>query len=58
MQLRIAVTDARHFRPLYDVPKPAPQQASERDCLSNDEIYRLSRIAVNLGIEKVRITGG
>jgi cyclic pyranopterin phosphate synthase len=57
-QLRIAVTAARHLNPLYDVPKPAPQHASERECLSHDEIYRLSRIAVNLGIEKIRITGG
>ena len=57
-QLRMAVTAARHLNPLYDVPKLAPQHASERECLSADEIYRLSRIAVNLGIEKVRITGG
>jgi SulP family sulfate permease len=57
-QLRIAVTAARHLNPLYDVSKPAPQQVSERECLSHDEVYRLSRIAVNLGIEKVRITGG
>ena len=52
------MTAARHLNPLYDVPKPAPQQASARECLSADEIYRLSRVAVNLGIEKVRITGG
>jgi cyclic pyranopterin phosphate synthase len=52
------VTAARHLNPLYNVPKPAPKQASERECLSHDEIYRLSRIAVDLGIEKVRITGG
>lgn len=57
-QLRIEVTAARHLNPLYDVPKPAPRQVSERECLSADEIYRLSGIAVNLGIEKVRITGG
>jgi molybdenum cofactor biosynthesis protein A len=57
-QLRIAVTAARHLNPLYDVPKPVPQQVSARECLSADEIYQLSRIAVNLGIEKLRITGG
>jgi cyclic pyranopterin phosphate synthase len=57
-QLRIAVTAARHLNPLYDAPKPAPRQVSARECLSHDEVYRLSRIAVNLGIEKVRITGG
>jgi cyclic pyranopterin phosphate synthase len=57
-QLRIAVTSARHLTPLYDVPKPALQQAPKQECLSNDEIYRLSRIAINFGIEKVRITGG
>jgi len=57
-QLRISVTAARHLNPLYDALKPVPRHVSARECLSADEIYRLSRIAVNLGIEKVRITGG
>jgi molybdenum cofactor biosynthesis protein A len=57
-QLRISVTAARHLYPLYAVPKPAPQEASARACLSHDDIYRLARIGVNLDIEKVRITGG
>ena len=33
-ELRVAVTAARHLNPLYDVPKPAPQQASAREFLS------------------------
>jgi cyclic pyranopterin phosphate synthase len=56
--LRIAVTEDRNLKPLYGIPKSTSGKVQEKDLLTNAEIYRLSRIAVNLGIEKIRVTGG
>ncbi|MCK5423041.1 MAG: radical SAM protein, partial [Deltaproteobacteria bacterium] len=56
--LRIAVTEDQHLNPLYGVPKPASENDSKKDLLTNAEIHRVSQSAVNLGIEKIRITGG
>lgn len=56
--LRIAVTEDRHLNPLYGMPKSTSGKGVKKDFLTNAEIYRLSQIAVDLGIEKIRLTGG
>jgi GTP 3',8-cyclase len=61
-QLRISVTDRCNFRCTYCMPK-AVFGAKHRflprsDVLSFEEIERLTRILVKLGVEKVRLTGG
>ncbi|MEO6197805.1 MAG: GTP 3',8-cyclase MoaA [Dehalococcoidia bacterium] len=60
--LRISVTDRCNFRCTYCMPKEVFGRAYkflDRDeVLSLEEIARVARIAVGLGVEKVRLTGG
>ncbi|MBK0420820.1 GTP 3',8-cyclase MoaA [Leucobacter sp. CSA2] len=60
--LRISVTDHCNFRCVYCMPKEIfgrDYVFMERDeLLSFDEIERLARSAVALGVDKLRITGG
>jgi len=60
--LRISVTDRCNFRCVYCMPKEVfgrDFQFLERsELLSFEEIERLARIAVSLGVQKLRITGG
>jgi cyclic pyranopterin phosphate synthase len=60
--LRISVTDRCNFRCTYCMPKEVfgrDYAFLPRDqLLSFEEITRLSRIFVGLGVEKVRLTGG
>jgi len=60
--LRISVTDRCNFRCTYCMPKEVfgrEYQFLERaELLSYEEIVRLVRIFVGLGVEKIRLTGG
>jgi GTP 3',8-cyclase len=60
--LRISVTDRCNFRCVYCMPKEVfgrDYQFLERQALLTfEEIDRLARIFVPLGVEKVRLTGG
>ncbi len=60
--LRISVTDRCNFRCVYCMPKEkfgADHQFLERSALlSFEEITRLARLFTQLGIEKIRLTGG
>ena len=60
--LRISVTDRCNFRCVYCMPKEkfgADYQFLERSALlSFEEITRLARLFTQLGIEKIRLTGG
>ena len=60
--LRISVTDRCNFRCRYCMPKEIFSREYEflaRDLLlSFEELARLTTIAVGVGVEKVRITGG
>jgi GTP 3',8-cyclase len=60
--LRISVTDRCNFRCVYCMPKEIfgrDFQFLDRDeLLSFEEIARLARIFVSLGVEKLRLTGG
>ena len=60
--LRISVTDRCTFRCTYCMPKEVfgrdYQFLSRADLLTFEEITRLARVFVNLGVSKVRLTGG
>ena len=60
--LRISITDRCNFRCTYCMPKEVfgPDHAFLRrdELLSYEEITRVARIFVGLGVEKVRLTGG
>src|SRR6266511_3526446 len=54
----ISVTDRCNFRCVYCMPEEGMQWLKRDILLTFDEIERLTRIAVELGIEEVRQTGG
>jgi len=56
--LRISVTDRCNLRCLYCMPEDGIQLLKHSDILSFDEITDFTRIAVNNGVTKVRLTGG
>src|SRR6266536_221317 len=56
--MRISVTDRCNFRCVYCMPEEGMQWLKRDILLTFDEIERLTRIAVELGIEEVRLTGG
>ena len=56
--LRISITDRCNLRCQYCSPRHRIAKLAHEDILSYEEILRLVRIAVQLGISKVRITGG
>jgi cyclic pyranopterin phosphate synthase len=55
--LRISVTDRCNIRCVYCMPEQV-QFLPKKELLSFEEIERIVRIAVTLGIDKVRLTGG
>ncbi len=56
--LRISVTDRCNFRCVYCMPAEGLAWLPRADILTFEEIARLTRIAVSIGIEQVRLTGG
>ena len=60
--LRISVTDKCNFRCVYCMPKEifgrGYQFLPKADLLTYEEIERLTRVFVGLGVRKVRLTGG
>jgi GTP 3',8-cyclase len=56
--LRISVTDRCNFRCVYCMPEEGMQWLKRESILSFDEIERVARVAIDLGIEEVRLTGG
>jgi cyclic pyranopterin phosphate synthase len=60
--LRISVTDRCNFRCVYCMPREVFDAGHEflphRAILSFEEITRLARIFVDLGVKKIRLTGG
>lgn len=57
-KLRISVTDVCNMRCLYCMPKNNTNWFDSTEVLSFEEIIRLSSIFANLGVDKIRITGG
>jgi len=56
--LRISVTDRCNLRCRYCMPEEGIKPLRHEDILTYDEIVEFTRVAVDMGINKVRITGG
>ena len=56
--LRISVTDRCNLRCIYCMPAEGINLLPHEDVLSYEEIHRIAATAAELGINKVRITGG
>jgi len=56
--LRVSVTDRCNFRCSYCMPLDRYEWISRREVLTFEEITRLSRLFVSLGVEEIRVTGG
>jgi len=56
--LRISVTDRCNLRCIYCMPSEGIHLLSHQDILTYEEIYTIAQAAAELGINKVRLTGG
>ncbi len=56
--LRVSVTDRCNFRCLYCMPEDGLPWLARADVLTGDEMVRALRVAIELGVRTVRITGG
>ena len=56
--LRISLTDHCNLRCQYCTPQEGRIKLANEELLRYEEILRVVRLAVSLGIEKVRLTGG
>lgn len=56
--IRISVTDRCNLRCIYCMPSDGVREITHSEILTYEEIIRILSIATNLGIKKVRITGG
>ncbi len=56
--LRISVTDRCNLRCSYCMPEEGIEKKKHKDILSYEHIVKVVRAAVDIGITKIRITGG
>jgi cyclic pyranopterin phosphate synthase len=56
--LRISVTDRCNIRCFYCMPEDGVEYMARDEILTFEEIERFVRVAVSLGVNKLRITGG
>ena len=56
--LRVSVTDRCNFRCVYCMPEEGAPIAPKAEILTFEELDRLLRIAIGLGMTKIRLTGG
>ncbi len=56
--LRLSVTDRCNMRCRYCMPAEGVPKLCHDDILSYEELFRVARSSVALGIEKIRVTGG
>jgi len=56
--LRVSITDRCNERCTYCMPQELQEWLPRQEILTYEEILRLIRIAAELGVSKVRITGG
>src|SRR4051812_37067435 len=56
--LRISVTDRCNFRCVYCMPAEGIETIARDQILTFEEIARVVRVGVSLGLHKVRLTGG
>jgi len=56
--LRISVTDRCNIRCFYCMPETGAEYVDRAEILTFEEIERMVRIAADLGVTKIRLTGG
>ena len=56
--LRISVTDRCNFRCIYCMPQDEYEWIEKREILTFEEITRLARLFIQLGVDEIRLTGG
>jgi GTP 3',8-cyclase len=56
--LRISVTDRCNFRCSYCMPLEKYEWIERKEILTFEEVTRLARLFIKLGVEEIRITGG
>ncbi len=56
--LRVSVTDRCNFRCVYCMPAEGLTWLPRGDLLSYEEIERLVRVMLRMGVEEIRLTGG
>ncbi len=56
--LRVSITDRCNLQCIYCAPRHGIPKMDHKDILRYEEILRLIKIAVNLGVSKIRLTGG
>jgi len=56
--LRISITDRCNLQCMYCVPPFGEKKLRHKDILRYEELLRIARIAIKLGITKIRLTGG
>jgi len=56
--LRISITDRCNLKCIYCVPRDHITRLSHADILTYEEILRIVKVGIQLGISKVRVTGG
>ncbi|HLL79703.1 MAG TPA: GTP 3',8-cyclase MoaA [Ktedonobacteraceae bacterium] len=56
--MRISITDKCQFRCTYCMPAEGLPWLKKAEILSYEEIVRIARVAVGIGIEQIRLTGG
>ena len=56
--LRVSVTDRCNFRCTYCMPLDEYEWINKKEILTFEEITRLAILFVQLGVEKIRLTGG
>src|SRR5579875_745918 len=56
--MRISITDKCNFRCTYCMPAEGLPWLKKAEILLYEEIERISRVAIGMGIEQIRLTGG
>lgn len=56
--LRMSVTDRCNLRCSYCMPAQGVKKRAQCDMLSYEQLYRIAKASVAIGVEKIRITGG
>lgn len=56
--LRISLTDRCNLRCTYCMPSGGVPKLSHDEILTLEEMARVARVAVSLGVDKIRLTGG
>ena len=56
--LRLSVTDLCNYRCIYCMPEEGVPKKSHSDILSIEELSEIAEASYDLGITKIRLTGG